>query len=533
MRNIQLHILISFFISVSCSAQVNFKKTYRPSGTTVAAINTISAAGGGYYMAGHMYDISAPLNTDIYILKVDESGDLLWWKRYDSGVAGLGDQQCSVAELPSGDIILKFNLYHTIDTIYIAVARLDSSGNVTWIKTFDPGEYSTSLNVVLNKNNGNILVPLKIVGNNSLPPFNNYDKLGAVEMDLSGNVVRSYAVGYGSSAWLSSFEQTIDGGFIIAGVDHYSANYGGLVAKLNAAGNLEWGIKSNTPDPFCSSAIIELPDSSFAWTFTENCYQTPKHRGVARISSTGVLLNSREIFAQTGDTLSDSPPILHKSEDGHIFLDWIKYNSSVGKRILIPVDTAFNFLPGKLFDFSTGTSNTSVVKVVGNDLIIGGGHSGNPGYSAALYRTSSISTNQCGEGPYSVTTGPYTFTLGFSNPFVSDTIIVSTAPIISLTSSNVSGDSLLCQLTGVEQLAGEQNLFFIYPNPVNSVLTIHSSENMKELKIVDVLGNEFYQTEILNSTNELHIPTSDLSIGVYFIKLKMGNRTVTKKFLKL
>lgn len=95
-----------------------------------------------------------------------------------------------------------------------------------------------------------------------------------------------------------------------------------------------------------------------------------------------------------------------------------------------------------------------------------------------------------------------------------------------------TGDSL-CSTVGINEVKGDELNFSIYPNPVSSQLTIQCSKEMKEIKIMDVLGDEIYKTNNLHPTSEIIIPTSEFSNGIYFIHLKTVNRNVTRKFVKL
>lgn len=69
----------------------------------------------------------------------------------------------------------------------------------------------------------------------------------------------------------------------------------------------------------------------------------------------------------------------------------------------------------------------------------------------------------------------------------------------------------------------------IYPNPVsNGKIYITSKLSMeKEVVIFDILGKNILQTTI--TAKELNV--SSLSPGVYFIKIKEGDATATRKLI--
>ncbi len=98
--------------------------------------------------------------------------------------------------------------------------------------------------------------------------------------------------------------------------------------------------------------------------------------------------------------------------------------------------------------------------------------------------------------------------------------------------TTATGDSL-CSLVGINEIKVDGGFnISIYPNPVNSALTINCLEKMKEIKIVDVLGNVVYRDDRLHSVYELHIPTVAFSAGIYFIQLKTESRIINQKVIK-
>jgi hypothetical protein len=69
----------------------------------------------------------------------------------------------------------------------------------------------------------------------------------------------------------------------------------------------------------------------------------------------------------------------------------------------------------------------------------------------------------------------------------------------------------------------------IYPNPVSSdrIYITSKLSQTKEVEIFDVLGKKILQATI--SGKELNI--SELTAGVYIIKIKEGDATATRKLI--
>nr|WP_290469455.1 T9SS type A sorting domain-containing protein [Lacinutrix sp. MedPE-SW] len=70
----------------------------------------------------------------------------------------------------------------------------------------------------------------------------------------------------------------------------------------------------------------------------------------------------------------------------------------------------------------------------------------------------------------------------------------------------------------------------MYPNPVQgNLLTIENKQNTT-YEIYNVLGKKVLKGNITPSDNKVNV--SNLSKGVYILKLQSKNGTVTKKLIK-
>ena len=85
---------------------------------------------------------------------------------------------------------------------------------------------------------------------------------------------------------------------------------------------------------------------------------------------------------------------------------------------------------------------------------------------------------------------------------------------------------------GITELL-KQNDFMLYPNPAKSVLTIKSTlegSATLDYDIIDVLGKTIIKNETTNLNFNINI--SDLNSGIYFLRLKINNSIIVKKFVK-
>ena len=116
----------------------------------------------------------------------------------------------------------------------------------------------------------------------------------------------------------------------------------------------------------------------------------------------------------------------------------------------------------------------------------------------------------------------YTFLLEGTNPYFCG---IHGAPSMSGT---ITVDAPL----GIEDF--KNNITFnISPNPVNSILNIQLSKNIVDgnVTIFDILGKQIL-VKRLNQNNLTQINVSNLSKGMYLVKVSSRNNTQTKRFIK-
>ena len=78
------------------------------------------------------------------------------------------------------------------------------------------------------------------------------------------------------------------------------------------------------------------------------------------------------------------------------------------------------------------------------------------------------------------------------------------------------------------------NRFYVYPNPVTSVLHIPNldpTQSISRLEIVSLQGRLLFEQNPLD-TNTTQVDVATLPQGLYFCKITSNNKTQTIKFLK-
>ncbi|MHA2615669.1 MAG: InlB B-repeat-containing protein [bacterium JZ-2024 1] len=188
---------------------------------------------GGYIVAGDTNTFSAG-DDEIWVLKLDANGNILWQKTY--GTARL-DEVESIQQTSDGGYIVAgrtFSFAAGLDDIW--VLKLDANGNVLWQKTYGGTDSDGASSIQQTSDGGYIVAGVtKSFGGGSW-------NIWVLKLDANGNVLWQKTYGGPYNDWAYSLQQTSDGGYIVAG-STYSFGAGSddiWVLKLDADGNVLW-----------------------------------------------------------------------------------------------------------------------------------------------------------------------------------------------------------------------------------------------------------------------------------------------------
>jgi len=91
---------------------------------------------------------------------------------------------------------------------------------------------------------------------------------------------------------------------------------------------------------------------------------------------------------------------------------------------------------------------------------------------------------------------------------------------------------------GISETEAIYSALVLFPNPAGNELLIYSSEAFTENKVLvtifNMLGAEAGQTNLHKTPREktISIPVKNLSPGIYFLRLTVGERNYTARFIK-
>jgi len=212
-----------------------WEKTFGGSGWD-EAFSVEQTTDGGYIIAGETYS-SGNGGWDIYLIKTDASGNATWEKTF----GGIYDDYAeSVRQTTDGGYILggtTTSIGAGGEDFYLV--KTDASGNTEWEQTFG-GSENDNADAARQTTDGGYI----IVGQTSYYDVDAgvyVDDVYLVKTNTSGNM--TWEKTFGGTSWDDAFsvQQTADGGYIIAGAtESYGTGGDVYLIKTNASGNLDW-----------------------------------------------------------------------------------------------------------------------------------------------------------------------------------------------------------------------------------------------------------------------------------------------------
>jgi hypothetical protein len=247
-----------YFIKTDANGDTAWTRTC--GGTGVDAGRSVQqTSDGGYIIAGYTESFGAG-NLDVYLIKTDASGDILWTGTYggtgDDG--GLSVQQAS----DGGYIIAGYTSSFGVGGRDVYLIKTSVSGDTVWTRTYGGTGDDGGLSVRQASDGGYIIAGFT-------EPFGagNLD-VYLIKTDASGDTLWTKTYGGTNNDYGSSVQQTSDGGYIIAG---YTESFGAgnldvYLIKTDANGNVA---VEEPPTPQLADSRTALrvqpnPFSSFA-----------------------------------------------------------------------------------------------------------------------------------------------------------------------------------------------------------------------------------------------------------------------------
>ncbi|HLG35447.1 MAG TPA: T9SS type A sorting domain-containing protein [Bacteroidia bacterium] len=255
-----------YLVKADSAGNVSWTKTF---GTTaIERANDVEQTADGGYIIGGLTAVSIPGNWNFYIVKTDSSGNYLWSKSF----GGTGSEDCrSIKQTTDGGYIMTgMESSNGPGAGDVFVVRTDSNGNLLWSNTY--GEILPDEGYdIAQTTDGNYI----IAGIAYSFTFSGYNSIYLLKINTSGYLLWSkvyYTPDIHNFAY--SVCATADGGCIVAGetLDLSAGIERVLVIKTNANGIVQWSKTFGGADYEAGFGVWKTGDGGYiiggaTWSF--------------------------------------------------------------------------------------------------------------------------------------------------------------------------------------------------------------------------------------------------------------------------
>lgn len=497
------------------------------------------------------YNLTSSGASDIFILKLDTEGGLVWAKSI-GGVTAESAKSSTVDDF--GDILITGYFYDTVDfdpgpNTYsltsngmqdIFILKLSNEGNFLWAKSMGATNGSDIGNSIKTDIMGNVLVTGQFEETVDFDPSANIFNLSSIgnsdifilKLDVEGNF--SWAKNIGSSS--SDYGHTIDIGsenFIYIsgyfndqmdfdpgpGVFEITpfGSYDAFILKLDLSGNFIWGKNFGGENSNTNSRSISIDLFNNVYT-------------VGEFSQTVDFDPSPNQYNLTAEGASDTY-ISKLDENGNF-----QWALRIGGLFIDRARSVVNDIDGFIYiagefnhtvDFNPGTDIYNLTSAGDLDVYIMKLNS-NGDFIWAV-QMGGIETDICNSLERDLEGNIYT------TGFFSGVADFDPGTSTSTLTSNGNFDIFISKISDDTFLGNNENKYnneiLIFPNPTQSYIYVNSKNfEINEIQIIDTTGKIIFNEKNTNNLNKLNF--SFYPTGIYFVKISTDKVIKTFKVLR-
>jgi uncharacterized delta-60 repeat protein len=334
-------------VKLNSDGTISWQKTYGGADDDYA-YSIQQTSDGGYIVAGNTRSFGVGYS-NFWVLKLNSDGMASWQKAYGGTYL---DYAYSVQQTSDGGyIVAGQTLSFGAGYSNFWVLKLNSNGAVVWQKTYGgPGE-RRACSIRQTSDGGYIVAgPTESFG------AGDYD-FWVLKLNGDGSVAWQKTYGGPSGDYAYSIQQTIDGGYIVAGpTSSFGASADLWVLKLNSDGTVAWQKRYGGADPDTALSIQQTGDSGYIVAgYTDSFGAGGWDFWVLKLNSDGTVAWQRsyggggEDAAKSIQQTNDGGYIVAGKTNGHFWVlkvnsdGTIPFNPSSGAQMVdtnaVPVDT--------------------------------------------------------------------------------------------------------------------------------------------------------------------------------------------------
>jgi hypothetical protein len=451
------------------SSQTYFQKVYSAPYDQEGQ-DVLPTPDGGYMIAGYTGN-SNQSDCDVYIIKADAFGNLVWTKTYGGARPDFPYHMLATAD--GNYFLIGYSRSYSSGDSDILLMKIDQSGNQMWMKTYGGNGNDEGRDIIATAD-GNYL----IVGSSNSPSLADQNA-NLIKIDPAGNVIWSQLYGGSSDDFGNSVKQCSDGGFIMLGQTYGVGNGDAYLVRTDASGVTTWtktfggaqadeGIYINVNSD--NSFIFIIRDSSNAGQDIDT-----------RLTKTDP--SGNQIWSKVyGGTKKDTPKMIQPTSDGGY--------------IIAAISRSFGWINPDMWILKCN----------------------NGGDTTWTRHYGGVNNEHC----YVVREQP-------DGSYIAIGKTASYGPDLDPMFLKLNSSGTLA--VGINELDAIANNIRLYPNPTNGNLKVELKDfKATRITVTNTLGQNIYQKEF-KGEETVDIDLDDKRAGLYLLKCESGSNYITKNFI--
>ncbi len=213
----------------------------------------ISLSNGSFLLVGETNTYGSG-SQDVWLVKIDKDGDLLWDHTY--GLSGSGTERGYSIIQASGNSFIIVGMTNSQDDSNIWIIKIDETGTILWDKTYGGNGADYGKRIISSIDGGFVIA-------GTTGKTGSFD-MWLIKIDSFGDKEWSRTYGNEGSEGASSVIQTKDGGYAIVGSIEDSFSSSDLILlKTDSNGIQEWNLTYGTEYSNEAKSVIETESSEF------------------------------------------------------------------------------------------------------------------------------------------------------------------------------------------------------------------------------------------------------------------------------
>jgi hypothetical protein len=246
---------VAYVVKTGPSGTVQWEKTYEGGDGNASAHSIQATSDGGYIIAGSSW-------SSLYLLKIDAAGDFQW-DNYFSGPTGYGASATSLQVTSDGGYIITGST-STLDGTDVYLLKTDADGEMVWEKSFGGGGYDIGNSVQITPDGGYVIAgTTNSFGGESYAVY-------LIKTDADGEFQWQKTFGGAGDDEGRCVQVTPDGGYVVAGSTYSFGSFENgyqsdiYLIKTDLDGDLLWqrAIGAGGQDVYAQSVLV-APDGGY------------------------------------------------------------------------------------------------------------------------------------------------------------------------------------------------------------------------------------------------------------------------------